>query len=163
MPMTKPTIYIDADACPVKSEAEQIVTRHQLSLVIVSNGGIRPSLNPLVQSVVVGEGPDVADKYIADNAKAGDIVITGDIPLAAKVIRNDVTAIRHNGDIFTTDNIGGQLATRDLMADLRAADPFLVQSSRKGGNAAFTDKDRSRFRNSLEAAIQRIKTEISWF
>jgi hypothetical protein len=157
MPMTKPTIFIDADACPVKSEAEQIVTRHQLSLVIVSNGGIRPLLNPLVQLVVVGEGPDVADKYIADNAKAGDIIITGDIPLAAKVISNDVTAIRHNGDIFTTDSIGGQLATRDLMADLRAADPFLVQSSRKGGNAAFTDKDRSRFRNSLEAAIQRIK------
>ena len=157
MPMTKLTIYIDADACPVKAEAEQIVTRHQLSLVIVSNGGIRPSLNPLVQLVVVDEGPDVADKYIADNAKAGDIVITGDIPLAAKVISHDVTAVRHNGDIFTTDNIGGQLATRDLMADLRAADPFLVQSSRKGGHAAFTDKDRSRFRNSLEAAIQKIK------
>ncbi len=155
--MTKPTIYIDADACPVKAEAEQIATRHQLILLIVSNGGIRPSPNPLVQLVVVAEGPDVADKYIADNATAGDIVITGDIPLAAKVISKNVTAIRHNGDVFTTENIGGQLATRDLMADLRAADPFLVQSSRRGSNAAFTDKDRSRFRNSLEAAIQRIK------
>ena len=155
--MTKPTIFIDADACPVKAEAEQITTRHQLDLVIVSNGGIRPSPNPLVQLIIVAEGPDVADKYIADTAKAGDIVVTGDIPLAAKVISNKVTAIRHNGDIFTTDNIGGQLATRDLMADLRAADPFLVQSNRRGGTAAFSDKDRSRFRNSLEAAIQRIK------
>ena len=99
----------------------------------------------------------MADKYIADTAKAGDIVVTGDIPLAARVISNNVMAIRHNGDIFTTDNIGGQLATRDLMADLRAADPFLVQSNRRGGTAAFSDKDRSRFRNSLEAAIQRIK------
>ena len=99
----------------------------------------------------------MADKYIADTAKAGDIVVTGDIPLAARVIGNNVTAIRHNGDVFTTDNIGGQLATRDLMADLRAADPFLVQSNRKGGAAAFSDKDRSKFRNSLEAAIQRIK------
>ena len=157
MPITKPTIFIDADACPVKAEAEQIITRHQLDLVIVSNGGIRPSPNPLVHLIIVAEGPDVADKYIADTAKAGDIVVTGDIPLAAKVISNNVTAIRHNGDIFTTDNIGGQLATRDLMADLRAADPFLVQSNRKGGTAAFSDKDRSRFRNSLEAAIQRIK------
>ena len=140
-----------------KAEAEQIITRHQLDLVIVSNGGIRPSPNPLVQLIIVAEGPDVADKYIADTAKAGDIVVTGDIPLAAKVISNNVTAIRHNGHIFTTDNIGGQLATRDLMADLRAADPFLVQSNRRGGTAAFSDKDRSRFRNSLEAAIQRIK------
>ncbi len=155
--MTKPTIFIDADACPVKTEAEQIITRHQLSLVVVSNGGIRPSPNPLVQLVIVAEGPDVADKYIADTAKAGDIVVTGDIPLAAKVIGNNATAIRHNGDVFTADNIGGQLATRDLMADLRAADPFLVQSNRKGGTAAFSDKDRSRFRNSLEAAIQRSK------
>ena len=140
-----------------KAEAEQIITRHQLDLVIVSNGGIRPSPNPLVQLIIVAEGPDVADKYIADTAKAGDIVVTGDIPLAAKVISNNVTAIRHNGHIFTTDNIGGQLATRDLMADIRAADPFLVQSNRRGGTATFSDKDRSRFRNSLEAAIQRMK------
>ena len=132
MPMKKLDDIYDADACPVKAEAEQIITNsHQLSLVIVSNGGIRPSPNPLVQLVIVAEGPDVADKYIADTAKAGDIVVTGDIPLAARVIGNNVTAIRHNGDVFTTDNIGGQLATRDLMADLRAADPFLVQSNRK--------------------------------
>ncbi len=155
--MGTPTIYIDADACPVKAEAEQITSRRQLRLVIVSNGGIRPSPHPLVDLVIVAEGPDVADKYIADHAKAGDIVVTGDIPLAAKVLASEVVAIRHNGDVFTTDNIGGQLATRDLMADLRAADPFLVQSSRKGGNAAFTDKDRSRFRNALEVEIQKIQ------
>jgi uncharacterized protein YaiI (UPF0178 family) len=153
--MKMPTIYIDADACPVKAEAEEITSRHQLRLVIVSNGGIRPSANPLVELVIVSEGADMADKYIADQAHEGDIVITGDIPLAAKVLGNGAAAIRHNGDIFTSANIGGQLATRDLMADIRAADPFLVQSGRKGANAAFSAKDRSRFRNALEAEIRK--------
>ena len=155
--MIKPTIYIDADACPVKAEAEQIATRHQTGLVIVSNGGIRPSNNPLVHLEIDAKGPDVADQYIADHSEVGDIVITGDIPLAAKVLASGVVAIRHNGDVFTKDNIGGQLATRDLMTDLRAANPFLVQYGRKGGNAAFTDRDRSRFRNALEAQIQKIQ------
>jgi uncharacterized protein len=149
------TIYIDADACPVKVEAEEIASRHQLRLVIVSNGGIRPSANPLVELVIVSDGADMADKHIADQAHEGDIVITGDIPLAAKVLGNGAAAIRHNGDIFTSANIGGQLATRDLMADLRAADPFLVQSGGKGGNAAFSAKDRSRFRNALEAEVRK--------
>ena len=81
-----PTIYIDADACPVKAEAEEIASRHQLRLVMVSNGGIRPSANPLVELVIVSEGADMADKHIADQAHEGDIVITGDIPLAAKVL-----------------------------------------------------------------------------
>jgi uncharacterized protein YaiI (UPF0178 family) len=125
--MIMPTIYIDADACPVKAEAEEIAS----------------------------QGADMADKHIADQAHEGDIVITGDIPLAAKVLGNGAAAIRHNGDIFTSDNIGGQLATRDLMADIRAADPFLVQSGRKGANAAFSAKDRSRFRNALEAEIRK--------
>ena len=99
-----------------------------------------------------------ATKHIADHAHEGDIVITGDIPLAAKVLGNGAAAIRHNGDIFTSANIGGQLATRDLMTDIRAADPFLVQSGRKGGNAAFSAKDRSRFRNALEAEIRKAQS-----
>ena len=152
-----PTIYIDADACPVKAEAEEIASRHQLRLVIVSNGGIRPSANPLVELVIVADGPDMADKHIAEHAGVGDIVITGDIPLAARVLANGAAAIRHNGDIFTTGNIGGQLATRDLMADIRAADPFLVQSGRKGATAAFSAKDRSQFRNALETEIRKCR------
>ena len=151
-------IYIDADACPVKTEAEEIATRHQICLVLVSNGGIRPSPNPLVTVVIAPDGPDMADKHIADQAVPGDIVITGDIPLAAKVITNGAAAMRHNGDVFTPANIGGQLATRDLMADIRAADPFLVQPGRKGANAAFSAKDRSRFRNALEAEIRKCQS-----
>ena len=80
------TIYVDADACPVKAEAERTATRHRHRLVIVSNGGIRPSANPLVETVIVPEGPDEADKWIAARAGPGDIVITGDIPLAARCI-----------------------------------------------------------------------------
>lgn len=148
-------IYVDADACPVKTEAEEIATRHQIRLVLVSNGGIRPSPNPLVTLVIVPDGPDMADKHIADQAVPGDIVITGDIPLAAKVIANGAAAMRHNGDVFTPANIGGQLATRDLMADIRAADPFLVQSGRRGADVAFSAKYRSRFRNALEAEIRK--------
>ena len=96
------TIYIDADACPVKVEAEEIASRHQLRLVIVSNGGIRPSANPLVELVIVNDGADMADKHIADKAHEGDIVITGDIPLAAKVLGNGAAAIRHNGCLLYT-------------------------------------------------------------
>ena len=151
-------IYVDADACPVKDEVERVGTRHGTRIFIVSNGGLRPSQNPLVETVIVPEGPDVADMWIADRATKGDVVITGDIPLAAKVLGNGAAAIRHNGDVFTSANIGGQLATRDLMADIRAADPFLVQSSRKGGNAAFSAKDRSRFRNALEAEIRKAQS-----
>mgnify|MGYP003342985655 CR=1 FL=1 len=78
----KPMIYIDADACPVKAEAEEIAIRHGLSLVLVTNGGIRPSTNPLVRLVIVGDGPDMADRHIADHVSSGDIVVTSDIPLA---------------------------------------------------------------------------------
>jgi uncharacterized protein YaiI (UPF0178 family) len=76
-------IYIDADACPVKAEAERVATRHGLKMFVVSNGGLRPSQNPLVENVIVEAGPDIADMWIADRAKTGDVVITGDIPLAA--------------------------------------------------------------------------------
>ena len=83
------TIYVDADACPVKSEAERVATRHRLPLVLVSNGGIRPSVNPLVQVVIVAAGPDEADRWIAERAGPGDVVVTGDIPLAAKCVAAD--------------------------------------------------------------------------
>ncbi len=155
-------IYIDADACPVKGEAEEIASRHQMPLILVTNGGIRPSPNPLVQLVIVAEGPDVADMHISDHAGVGDIVVTADIPLAARVLARGAAAIRHNGDVFTIDNIGTQLANRDLMADLRAADPFMQQSAKKNaGGAAFSNKDRSRFRNALEAEIRKTASESS--
>jgi uncharacterized protein len=143
-------IYVDADACPVKAEAEQIATRNRVKIAFVSNGGLRPSANPLVEMVYVDHGADEADKWIADRAGPGDVVITGDIPLAAKAVASGAEVLRHNGEAFTQANIGTVLATRDLMADLRAADPF-----RQGGGRPFSKADRARFRDGLERALRR--------
>lgn len=147
--MAKGTIYIDADACPVKAEAERVATRHQMRMVLVSNGGIRPSANPLVESVFVTSGPDEADKYIADQCGPGDVVVTADIPLAAKCVAAGARVVKHNGEELTGANIGNVLATRDLMADLREADPF-----RMGGGRPFSKADRSRFLEVLERVVR---------
>ncbi len=145
-------IYVDADACPVKAEVERVGTRHKVKIYVVSNGGLRPSQNPLVENVIVPEGPDVADMWIADRAKTGDVVITGDIPLAAKCVEAGARVLKHNGEALTAANIGNVLATRDLMADLRAADPF-----RQGGGKGFTKTDRSRFLDALERELRAAK------
>lgn len=145
-------IYVDADACPVKEEIERIATRHKTEVAMVCNGGLRPSANPLIQLVIVPEGPDVADMWIADRAKIGDVVITNDIPLAAKCVPAGAIVIKPNGEFLTEANIGNVLGMRDLMADLRAADPF-----RQGGGKGFTKADRSRFLNALEDALRRVK------
>jgi uncharacterized protein YaiI (UPF0178 family) len=119
-------------------------------MYVVSNGGLRPSPNPLVEHVIVAEGPDVADMWIADRAGSGDVVVTGDIPLAAKCVEAGAQVIKHNGEMLTSANIGNVLATRDLMTDLRAADPF-----RQGGGKGFTKADRSRFLDGLESALRK--------
>lgn len=142
-------IYIDADACPVKAEAEQVATRLKVKMFIVCNGGLRPSPNPLVETVFVPDGPDVADMWIAERAGPGDVVVTGDIPLAARCVENGARVIKHNGEALTAANIGNVLATRDLMTDLRAADPF-----RQGGGKGFTKADRSRFLDGLDRAVR---------
>jgi hypothetical protein len=144
-------IYVDADACPVKAEVEKVGTRHGMRMFIVSNGGLRPSQNPLVETVIVPDGPDIADMWIADRAKAGDIVITGDIPLAARCVEAGARVLKHNGEALTQANIGNILATRDLMADIRAADPF-----RQGGGKAFGKADRSRFLDALERELRAV-------
>ena len=143
-------IYVDADACPVKAEVERVGTRHKLRMFIVSNGGLRPSQNPLVETVIVPDGPDVADKWIADRAGPGDVVITGDIPLAARCVEAGALVLKHNGEALTQANVGNALATRDLMTDLRAADPF-----RQGGGRPFSKADRSRFLDALETALRK--------
>lgn len=142
-------IYIDADACPVKDETLRVADRHQIKVYVVSNGGLRPNPHPLVETIVVDDGPDVADMWIADRIGKGDICITGDIPLAAKCLENGGRAVRHNGDAFTSANIGNQLAMRDLMADLREADPF-----RQGGGRPFSKADRSKFLEVLEREVR---------
>lgn len=142
-------LYIDADACPVKAEAEKVATRHRVRMYVVSNGGLRPSQNPLVETVIVPDGPDVADMWIAERAGTGDVVVTGDIPLAAKCVEAGARVLKHNGEALTAANIGNVLATRDLMTDLRAADPF-----RQGGGKGFTKADRSRFLEALERELR---------
>ena len=146
------TIYVDADACPIKAEAEKVATRHRVPVKIVSNGGLRLSQNPLVETVIVPDGPDVADMWIAERAGVGDVVITGDIPLAAKCVEAGARVLKHNGEALTAANIGNVLATRDLMTDLRAADPF-----RQGGGKGFTKADRSRFLDALERELRAAK------
>lgn len=142
------TLYIDADACPVKVEAERVVTRLKVPMVLVCNGGLRPSVNPLVTLKIVAEGPDEADKWIADQCGPGDVVVTGDLPLADRCLKAGAQVLKHDGEALTMANIGPRLATRDLMADLRAANPFM-----QGGGAAFSKADRARFLQALDRAL----------
>ena len=142
-------IYVDADACPVKTEVETVATRRKVPVKMVSNGGIRPSANPLIESVFVAEGPDEADKWIAEQAGPGDVVVTNDIPLAAKCVEAGAKVLKPNGEALNSANVGHALAMRDLAADLRAADPF-----RQGGGKGFAKADRSRFLDGLERALR---------
>lgn len=143
-------LYIDADACPVRAEALRVAARHGLEVHVVSNGGIRPDPDPRVKTVIVPEGPDAADRWIAERIGRGDVCVTGDIPLAAKCLEAGARAIRHNGEAFTPANIGQQLAMRDLMADLRAANPL----GAGGGGRPFGKADRSRFLDGLERMVR---------
>lgn len=150
--MADPVILIDADACPVKAEAERVATRNGVRMVLVSNGGIRPSENPLVDSVFVAEGPDEADKWIAEHAGRHAVVVTTDIPLAATCVAAGARVIKPNGEELTPANIGNVLAMRDLMQDLRSADPF-----RMGGGRMFSMTDRSRFLEVLDRLVRAVK------
>ena len=145
------SIFIDADACPVKSEIERVANRHKIKTYVVSNGGIRPSQNPLLNLVVVSKEADAADIWISENMSANDIVVTSDIVLAANVIEKGARVIKPTGEILSGKNIGEILAMRDLMYDIRAADPF-----RQSGGTAFSKNDRSRFLDSLER-LARVK------
>ncbi len=143
-------VFIDADACPVRAEAVRVAERHRLQVFVVSNGGIRPDPSPLVESVIVPEGADAADRWIAERIGPGDICVTADVPLAARCIEAGARAIRHNGEAFTPANIGHALAMRDLMADLRAANPL----GAGGGAKPFGKADRSRFLDALERLVR---------
>ena len=141
-------IYVDADACPVKDEVTKVAIRNKISTYMVCNGGIRPFKNLLIKLIIVSEGADEADKWIFNNVLANDIVVTADIPLAAKCLDKGANVIKHDGQLLTVNNIGNILATRDLMSDLRSSDPFL-----KGKNKSFSQIDRGRFLNSLQSLI----------
>ncbi len=142
-------IYVDADACPVKDEVVRVAERHGAAVVFVANGGLRPNPHPLVRIEVVPDGPDGADKWIAERVGPGDVCVTGDVPLAARCVAAGARALGHDGTAFTQANMGARLAMRDLMADLRAADPF-----RQGGGKPFGRADRSRFLEALERELR---------
>ncbi|WP_404829757.1 YaiI/YqxD family protein [Stappia indica] len=148
------TLYVDADACPVKSEVERVATRLNVPVVLVCNGGIRPSRNPLISLQIVAEGPDVADKWIAERCGPGDVVVTADIPLADRCLKAGALVVQHDGQILSLANIGGRLATRDLMQDIRAADPF-----HQGGGRAFSNADRSRFLQALDRLVRQARKQ----
>ncbi len=141
-------IYVDADACPVKDEIIKVATRHKIQVFMVCNGGIRPLRNNLINLIIVPEGSDEADKWIFENIKSEDIVVTSDIPLASKCIDTGASVLKHDGSILNVMNIGNVLATRDLMSDLRSSDPFL-----QGKSKNFTRADKGKFLNSLETLI----------
>jgi len=142
-------IYVDADACPVKDEALRVAERHSLTLHFVSNAWMRLPDSPLVKRVVVAEGPDAADDWIAEHIGPRDIAVTADIPLAARCLKKGAQAIGPTGKPFTEAGIGMALAMRELSAHLRET------GESKGYNAAFTRQDRSRFLEALELAVRR--------
>lgn len=143
------SLFVDADACPVKDECVRAAERLGVRVFIVCNGGIRPSPHPLVETVFVPDGPDEADRWIAERAGPGDVVVTADIPLAAKCVASGAAVLKHDGEALSAANIGNVLAMRDLMADLRSADPF-----RQGGGRSFTRSDRGRFSAALDRALR---------
>ena len=141
-------IYVDADACPVKDEIVKVATRHKIQVFMVCNGGIRPFRQKLINLIIVPEGSDEADKWIFENIKIEDVVVTSDITLASKCIDKGASVLKHDGLILNVKNIGNLLATRDLMSDLRSFDPFL-----KGKSKNFTKEDKGKFLNSLQTLI----------
>lgn len=141
-------IYVDADACPVKDEVLRVAGRHGLKVFMVTNQWLRLADDPLVELVQVPDGLDVADDWIAERAATGDIVITADIPLAARVLERGAQALGPTGRPFTDDGIGMALAMRDLSAHLRDTGEI------KGGGPAFSKRDRSNFLQALEQAVQ---------
>jgi uncharacterized protein YaiI (UPF0178 family) len=144
-------IFVDADACPVKEEAARVAARHSLVIHYVSNSHMRLPIGDNVKRVVVAEGADAADNWIAEQCAIGDIVVTADIPLASRAIKKGAKAISHAGKPFTQDSIGMALAMRDLMAQLRETGEV------RANNPVFTPKDRSNFLQGLENIVQNSK------
>ena len=145
-----PHIYVDADACPVKAETIKVAERHGLPVIFVANSRLTVPRAPGVRMQVVSGSFDAADDWIAEQVATDDIVITADIPLASRSIKKGARVLGPSGKPFTEDNIGNAIATRELMADLRA---YGVG----GGPPPFSPRDRSRFLEALETVVRRAK------
>jgi uncharacterized protein YaiI (UPF0178 family) len=143
-------ILVDADACPVKDEVYRVAWRREVPVKVVSNSWLRVPAHPLIERVVVSDKFDAADDWIAGAADARTVVVTGDILLADRCLKTGATVIGHNGKPFTAASIGGAIATRAIMADLRAG------AGVTGGPAPFAKTDRSRFLQALDEALARL-------
>jgi uncharacterized protein YaiI (UPF0178 family) len=146
-----PRILVDADACPVKEEVYRVAFRHAVAVAVVSNSRLRVPEHPLVERVVVSDGFDAADDWIAEAAGPASVVITADILLADRCLKAGATVLSPTGKPFTTSSIGAAVATRAIMADLRAGGDVI------GGPAPFAKADRSRFLQALDEALVRLK------
>jgi uncharacterized protein YaiI (UPF0178 family) len=145
------TILVDADACPVKEEIYKVAFRTNVPVVVVSNSPFRVPQHPLVRREVVGGGFDAADDWIAERAGAQTIVVTSDILLADRCLKAGATVLAPNGKPFSTSSIGAAIATRAIMADLRAGGDAI------GGPPPFAKADRSRFLSALDQAVVRLR------
>lgn len=153
--MTPIAIYVDADACPVKAEIYRVAERHALRVFVVSNSPIALPRDPMIERVIVPDGMDKADDWIAERARPGAIVVTADIPLASRCVKAGATVIGPTGRAFTEDSMGMTLATRNLMDDLRSAGAVT------GGPRPFSARDHSAFLSALDLAIVRLKRAAS--
>ena len=147
-------IFIDADACPVKQEVFRVAARYRLDVTLVANSWMRVPSEPRIALEVVGAGFDAADDWIVEHVQPHDIVVTGDIPLASRCLKEGARVLGQTGKPFTEDNIGEVVATRDLLSDLRSA------GERTGGPAPLEKRDRSRFLQKLDEVIQSIRREL---
>lgn len=147
------TILVDADACPVKEEIYRVAERHAVAVVIVSNSPFRVPAHPLFSRVVVSDAFDAADDYIAERTGGHTVVITSDILLADRCVKAGAAVLGSNGKPFTPDSIGAAVATRAIMADLRAG----MGTENIGGPPPFSKADRSRFLSSLDEMLVRLK------
>ena len=146
-------IFVDADACPVKEETYRVAKRYGLKVYVIANGSIRVPPDPMIELVVVEQGPDVADDWIAERVQRGDIVVTADIPLAHRCLQEGAEVIGPTGRPFTTSSIGTALAQRGIMEHLRSTGEIT------GGPKPFAPADRSRFLSALDQAINRSKRQ----
>ncbi len=150
-----PAIFVDADACPVKEEVYKVARRIGWDVHVVANSYIRTPAEPRIRFVLVDAGPDVADDWIADRVGKGDVVVTNDIPLAARALEKGAEALSPTAKVFTIDMIGSALATRGLMEHLRSFGELT------SGPRPFTQKDRSAFLSALDAAVNRARRKLS--
>jgi uncharacterized protein YaiI (UPF0178 family) len=144
-------ILVDADACPVKEEIYRVAFRREVPVRVVSNSHMRVPAHPLIERVVVSDKFDAADDWIVEHADAQTVVVTGDILLADRCLKQGAAVIGNNGKPFTSSSIGGAIATRAIMADLRSG------AGVTGGPAPFAKADRSRFLQALDSALVRLE------